>query len=115
MISLEEGFLIFEFGERWNILKLDEHRDYRERIGKVEGTKAIDFLGILDDQELYFIEIKDFRDHRIETRGRLLSGELAIEVAQKVRDSLACIVGAYRTSSVPSSWQPYAKLLFDPD
>lgn len=27
------------------------------------------------------------------------------------RDSLACIIGASRTSSTPAHWQPYAKLL----
>lgn len=113
MPRFEEGALAFEFGERWEIFKLDEHSDYRERIGKIEGTKAVDFLGILDERELYLIEVKDFRQHRIETRDRLLTGELAIEIAQKVRDSLAGIIGAYRTSSVSSHWQPYARLLHD--
>ena len=68
MPRFEEGVLAFEFGERWKIFKLDEHSDYRERIGKIEGTKAVDFLGILDERELYLIEIKDFRQHRIETK-----------------------------------------------
>ena len=65
------------------------------------------FLGIWNKSELYLIEVKDFRHHRIETRDRLLKGELAAEVAQKVRDSLSCIIGAYRTSENPDHWKPY--------
>lgn len=113
MTQIKEGYLAFEFGHRWRVFKLDDHRDYRKRIGKLEETKAVDFLGILDENELYFIEVKDFREHRIENRDRILKGELAIEVAQKVRDTLACIIGAYRTSSSPDFWQLYARLLCD--
>ena len=78
MTRIEEGFLAFEFDNHWRIFKLDEHRDYRERIGKLEGTKAVDFLGILDERELYLIEVKDFREYRIENKDRLSKGELAI-------------------------------------
>lgn len=99
MTRFKEGFLDFVFGERWQILKLDEHKDYRLRIGKLESTKAVDFIGILDQKELYLIEVKDLRGDRIANKDRLLKGQLAIEIAQKVKDSVACIVGAYRTSS----------------
>jgi len=130
MTRIEEGNLAFEFGERWSVFKLDEHRDYRGRIGKLTETKAVDFIGILDDNTLYFIEVKDFRNHRIANKDRLLKGKmpdcqliegkcqlikgelpLPIELAQKVRDSVACIIGAYQSSSNPAHWTPYAKLL----
>jgi hypothetical protein len=130
MTRIEEGYLAFEFGERWRVFKLDEHRDYRERIGKLDETKAVDFIGILDDKELYFIEVKDFRGYRIESKDRFLKGKLpdcqliegecqllkgelplSVELAQKVRDSIACIIGAYRTSSEPEVWAYYATLL----
>jgi hypothetical protein len=84
----------------------------------------------LDDKALYFIEVKDFRGHRIENKDRLLKGKLpecqliegechlikgelplAIELAQKVRDSVVCIIGAYHSSSFPAHWAPYAKFL----
>jgi hypothetical protein len=132
MTRFEEEYLAFEFGDRWRVFKLDEHQDYRERIGKLDETKAVDFLGILDDNELYFIEVKDFRGHRIENKDRLLKGTLpechylegkcqlhkgklplSVELAQKVRDSVACIIGGYRNSSQPEHWAPYAKLLHD--
>lgn len=113
MIRIDEEYLAFEFGDRWQVFKLDEHPDYRERIGRLEGAKAVDFLAILDERELYLIEVKDFRGYRIENRDRLLKGELAIEVAQKVRDSLACIIGAYRTSTLSEHWEPYLSFLCD--
>ncbi len=110
MTRIEEGFLAFDFDERWHVFKFDDHRDYQKMKDVLEGTKAIDFLGILE-RELYLIEVKDFREHRIETKDKLSSGELAIEVAQKVRDSLACIMGAHRTSTTPEHWHPYVTLL----
>ncbi|OAD23054.1 hypothetical protein THIOM_001120 [Candidatus Thiomargarita nelsonii] len=76
------------------------------------------------------IEVKDFRGHRVENRDRLFKAKLPscqlvngkcqldkgslwlpIELAQKVRDSIACIIGNSHTSSEPKTWQPYAKLI----
>lgn len=111
MARFEEGGLLFEFGDRWQVCKLDDHPDYRNRIHKVDGTKAVDFLAILKHRDLYLIEVKDFRGHRIESKARLADGSLAIEVGQKVRDSIACIVGAQHTSSKPEDWQPFMERL----
>lgn len=111
MTRIEEGNLAFEFGDQWNIFKLDEHRDYRGGIERIDNTKAVDFLGIFNDSELYFVEIKDFREYRIETKARLSNRQLAIEIAQKVKDSLACIIGAFHSSSEPEYWRPYVRLL----
>jgi hypothetical protein len=109
-----EGNLRFEFDERWTVQKYDGHRDYREKIERLEGTKAVDFVGLLDGNILYWIEVKDFRGHRIENRPRLAGGDLMIEVAQKVRDSIAGVVGAYRNSSEPVLWRPLAQALVSP-
>lgn len=111
MTRIEEGYLAFDFDHRWRIFKLDAHRDYRERIGKLEGTKAVDFLAVLDETELSLIEVKDFRGHRIESKARLSKGELAVEVAQKVRDSLACMIGAHHTSTLTEHWEPFIRFL----
>jgi len=112
---IEEGRLAFEFSDNWRVFKLDDHRDYREKIEKVDGTKAVDILGIFNETDLYLIEIKDFRGYRIESKDRLKDGVLAIEIAKKVRDSLACIVSAHRTSSDREYWRPFARHLCNPD
>jgi hypothetical protein len=90
----EEGRLRFEFDDSWFVVKYDNHPDYR-KIERLDGTKAVDFIAINRDSVLFLIEVKDIRGHRIENRDRLRTAELAIEVGQKVRDTLAGIVGAH--------------------
>jgi hypothetical protein len=97
--TISEGFLRFHFDESWIVIKYDDHKDYRERIGRLPDTKAVDFAAIHDVVFLFFIEVKDFRGYRIQNRHRILDGELAVEVAQKVRDSVAGIVAAHHRGS----------------
>ena len=108
MAHFQEGILSFEFGLSWHgkVCKFNEHRDYKKVVQGVEETKGVDFLGILKGR-LYFIEVKDYRG-RVFEKDRLL-----LEVSQKVRDSVACIIAAYQTSSEPEFWQPYAELLLN--
>lgn len=80
----------------WQLVKWDETKAYRQGVGRwVEGSKAVDLVGQYK-QELYLIEVKDFVGRHAENRQRLTSSELPIEVAQKVRDSVAGVVGAIR-------------------
>lgn len=113
MTAWNEGYIRFEFGSAWNVLKLDEDAGYRSGIEKVDETKAVDFAGMYDKGDLFLIEVKDFRKYRIPNKQRLSSGELAIEVAQKVRDSLACIIGCHRTNDASAVWTEMAKILMD--
>ena len=113
-MKIREGGLEFDFDdESWKVFKFDEHPYYRDQMEKLDETKAIDFVGI-HANELFLIEVKDFRGHRIESKDRLSGGKLQIEIAQKVRDSLACIIGAYHNPSHTEDWMPYAKLLCNP-
>ena len=104
--TFEEGHLRFRFDDSWYAIKYDEHPDYRERIERLDGTKAVDFVAVHRDSQLFLIEVKDFRGHRIENQPRLREGELAIEVGQKVRDTVAGIArptieGTMKTGSEP--------------
>lgn len=108
--SLIEEHLLFEFGSSWQVAKYDEHPIYREGIESLKeqipckqclkprevGSKAVDFVGTYKGQP-YFIEVKDFRGHSVENRKRI-QGELAVEVALKVRDTLAGLIGVCRTN-----------------
>ncbi len=107
----EEGALRFSFGERWRVEKYDEHRDYRRKIGKLEGTRAVDFVGLHDARSLFLIEVKDFRGSRIENKDRLASGELISEIGHKARDTIAGLVAAHRTSSEPEIWESFVSAL----
>jgi len=100
---IRESKLIFDFNDNhWSdIRKFDEHIDYEKVKNYVSETKAVDFIGILNQKSVFYFEIKNFKDHRIENKERLNSNaeELTTEIAQKVRDSIACIVGANRNST----------------
>jgi len=120
MIEFEESRLKFRFGDTWQIFQLDSsdsktmHRDYRDGIAKIQNTCAVDFVGIHDDI-LYFIEVKNFKNYEVENEEKLSSGQLAIKIAQKVRDSISCIVAVSRTSDNYGFWQPFNNLLCDRD
>jgi hypothetical protein len=74
----------------------------------------VEFVAVLDQRLLYFIEAKDFRGHRIENRDRVKDDELATEVAQKVRDTIAGIVAAHHRGST-EDWSRFIACLISSD
>lgn len=113
MSDIKEGRVLFRFGGRWLVEKWDACEVYKrmakqlngelgdaQGVRRAEGTKAVDFVGVLDDAVLYLFEVKDFRGHRIENKKRQLD-ELPLEIGLKVRDTLAGITGEFaRTGGV---------------
>ena len=94
----------FEFGDRWSTaFKYDDSIFYRKEANKLQGdiggipqsAKAVDIVALHDRGMLLFLEAKDFRGHRIANKTRL-NGEVAIETAVKVRDTVAALIGASR-------------------
>ena len=115
MAAFDEGHQRFAFDDQqWTVVKYDDHRDYRQRIAKLQGTKAVDFIGLQNgpDGVFYWIEVKDFRGYRIHNKHRLSDGELATEAGEKVRDSVAGVVGAYCTSSQWEVWRPFVRAIW---
>lgn len=108
--TIDEENLRFRFDDRWVVIKYDDHRDYVERIKHLPETKAVDFVALVDERFFYFIEVKDFRGHRIENRDRVLGDGLAIEVAQKVRDTIAGIVAAHHCGNI-EVWERFIECL----
>jgi hypothetical protein len=112
--TFDEGALRVAFGERWVVEKWDASAVYTRGIGtlsgeltdargqaRAEGTKAVDFVGVLDGAALHLVELKDFRGHRIENKARQLQ-ELPLEIGLKVRDTLAGLVGAGAKEGAPA-------------
>ena len=103
----------FTFADDWVVENYDDHPDYRKGIGRLTESKAVDFVGILQGTDLFFVEVTDFR-------GSPSAGmpskrpPLAEETASKVRSSIAGIIGACRTSSQPQTWKPFACALVKP-
>jgi len=98
--EITEGALRLIGADGWQLLKWDESTYFRQGIGKLcgelegraEGTKAVDVVALFAERQLYLIELKDFRGHRIENKERQIR-ELPLEIALKVRDTLAGLVG----------------------
>lgn len=101
VVSVEEGRLRLDFDSgSWLVIKYDDEPAYRDNIHKLGATKAVDLIGLYDS-ELYFVELKDFRGYRIENKQRIADGDLAQEVAQKVRDTIAGLIGLHRCRQDP--------------
>jgi hypothetical protein len=133
MSVFDEGKLRFDFDPAWSVAKYDLNPFYLDRVERLKGlatvtyqeggqsqeravelgTLAVDFLGVGPDECVHFIEVKDFRGHRIENKKRMKSNELAHEVARKVRDSLAGSIGAFRNATTPNALAPVASKLLD--
>ena len=127
MQQLTEGTgsnaLVFEFPNEWKVLKYDDSEFYKEKVLKCQGTKAVDFLVIEQNRQLW-IEVKNFRNYAADNLLRLDSNEshvlgltetrthimengwdrtvvvsrkqhfIADEIALKVRDTCAGVFGA---------------------
>ncbi|MCX4239824.1 hypothetical protein [Paraliomyxa miuraensis] len=108
--TIVEGALELELGDDWNVVcKWDGSDAYRQGIQKLTGVyksrgsreredcKAVDVIAFSESHgKILMIEIKDFREHRIENKERIKNGELFVEVGCKARDTIAGICGAAR-------------------
>ena len=115
-VDFQEGRQRFSFDERWSVAKYDQESPSRTLQSAIPGSKAIDFCARTSPPDaLFLIEVKDFRTHHGENRERLdgSTGVLAKEVAQKVRDSIAGIIGAARTNPDPF-WSRIGKACASP-
>jgi hypothetical protein len=95
----------FVFGDRWTVaFKYDDTHFHQEEATKLQGTidsvfhstKAVDVIGLHKVSGLLLLEAKDFRGHRIANKQRIEKKEVSVEVAVKVRDTVAGLLGAAR-------------------
>ncbi len=85
------GQFDFFISPTWHVQKYDAEKSYyTEHVKKCSGTKAVDILA-LSDENLFLIEVKDFRNYRIENKKRMNNGDLVKEFAQKIRDTIEII------------------------
>lgn len=94
MKSIKVERFTFEFPDEWPVKKYDDCSFYREQFGEPEDIKAVDVLAIGED--LFIIEAKDFRGYRIANKKRMADNELVLELAKKIRDTVAVLFGAHR-------------------
>lgn len=118
MVFIESG-LKFEFDDKkWLIIEqFDIQTDYDKVKNKVQGTKSVDFIGINNDAA-YLFEVKGLRGYADQqaTRDRLADNaeELTSEIAQKVRDTLSCLMaGARNSTNQNESWTTLSHAIMD--
>jgi hypothetical protein len=104
----------FTFGDSWTVaFKYDDSRFYRSGPERLKGeleersnneskivsqaTRAVDVIGLHQEDGLLLLEAKDFRGHRIENKNRL-HRQIILEVALKTRDTVAGLLGAARSA-----------------
>lgn len=113
-VPLVEGKLLFAFDDDWHAVKWDDHRAYRDGLCGIGGCKAVDFCGV-HRKSVYLIEVKDFRGHRIENKARTVgetSDNLADEIAHKVCDTVAGLIGAHRSRPAEDeTWRPFGEAI----
>lgn len=82
-----DGFR-FGFGAGWHVCRWDDTAFVRNRFSQLGGgSKSCDLVAFEDDgDELWLIEVKDYRHHRREK-----ASQLHDEMAAKVRDTLAAL------------------------
>ena len=104
MSDFQESGINFSFQDAsWAVVKYDEHVAHQKVEKVLKPTKAVDFMGIYEDTQLFLIEVKNYRGHTRDesTRAVLNVGgeELMRRIAVKVRDSIATATGAARFST----------------
>lgn len=104
MSNFQESGINFKFqSPQWTVVKYDEHLAHKKVSNALQPTKAVDFLGIHDNGQLFLIEVKNYREHTHdeETRNVLQAkgDELMRRIAVKVRDTIATVIGSARFST----------------
>jgi hypothetical protein len=94
-------------------MKYDATPAYRNGIERIDDAKAVDIVGAHMGRAAFLIEVKDFRGARIRNRSRV-GRPLAQEVAQKIKDSVAGIVGASRNDEPAGFWRHTGELMPNP-
>ena len=92
MPTIPEGDLTFKFPNDSHVGKYDDWVFYRRQFSKIPGTKAVDFVCVYG-AECWLIEVKDYRFHP-----RTKPTNIAHEVAQKARDTLAGLAAIRRNA-----------------
>ena len=96
-----EGSLSFQFPAPWRMWKWDGDSAFKDGIRRLRDSHGVDFVGVRGTDLSCFIEVKDYRWHK----RKWSNDELATWLAQKVRDTIAGIVGARYRRGNEEDWK----------
>ena len=122
-VTLREGRIVLHFPDGWHVVRWDARvgvdpapYPYHDGIGKLQGaldgrtesTKAVDLVVSPPNPALLLVELKDFRSEPgtgDDARAVAFAGrwkDLPLEIALKVRDSLAGVHGLVQRGAPPA-------------
>lgn len=85
-----EGTLCFKFPEGWEVKKYDSFAFYKNQFQTAcGGRKAVDFIAVDGNKCVWFIEVKDYRNHAREKSINIID-----EFCIKLLDSLTGVLAA---------------------
>ena len=59
MSNFQESGISFKFSSpQWAVVKYDEHLAHKKVSNALQPTKAVDFLGIHDNRQLFLVEVR---------------------------------------------------------
>lgn len=104
MSNFQESGISFKFSSpQWAVVKYDEHLAHKKVSNALQPTKAVDFLGIHDNRQLFLVEVKNYRGHTHDAETQEVfqakGDELMRRIAVKVRDTIATATNAARFST----------------
>lgn len=111
--------IIFSFGDEWTVVQYDETIEHQRNPNQDVIPHAVDFLAVKSRNTICFIEAKDFRINPGNDRKKIISGTLALDVAHKIRDTIAGVIGFHRTASPTNNrnqiYAPFAEAMAKPN
>lgn len=103
MSDFIESNINFSFNSSWSVVKFDGHQAHKKVEKRLKPTKAVDFLGIYNNAQLFFVEVKNYRGHTGDgTTQEVLQRdgeELMHRIAIKIRDTIASSTASSRFST----------------
>ncbi len=123
----DKKWLLPDYQEKGEYVMFDKHPLYKaiEKIGNckekdkkgnlvsIRGAKAVDFVGILNDN-IYLIEIKNNRQTEDIEQKKIEC--VTTDIANKVKDSLISIIGGKYNCKIDNKlWQNIVNLFYEKD
>ena len=101
-MEFTESGLIFQFADdRWRVHKWDDLPPFKGQFDRLPKTAAVDFVALFDERTLYLIEVKNYSEHE-----RTKEKDIDVEFGHKVRDTVAGLVGAFRSGQYDAWARP---------
>ena len=91
MAVINEGNLTIIFEDpNWKVIKYDDCDTYTQCLGKTDNLKAVDIVGVHNNNKVYLFEIKDYtgNERKNLTKWDYNLNHLAVGLSKKIKDTI---------------------------